>query len=135
MSDNKQTTRPGRIRILFVDDEKDFVEVIAKRFSKKGFDITKAFSGPEALQALRKADFDIAILDLKMKEMDGIEVLKILGKMVPELPVIMLTGHGSEVSAREGFKYGAVEYLTKPCDFEELINLIHGVLEKAKRSS
>jgi len=134
MSDIKQTTRPDPVRLLLVDDEKAFIEVIAKRFSKKGFNVTKAFSGPEALQAVRKADFDIAVLDLKMKEMDGIEVLKILGKMVPELPVIILTGHGSEVSAKEGVKYGAMEYLTKPYDFEELINRIQALLEKAERS-
>jgi len=130
MSNNKDFILPDRIRLLFVDDEKDFVEVITKRLSKKGFDVTKAFSGPEALQAMRKADFDIVVLDLKMEEMDGIEVLKILGKMAPGLPVIILTGHGSEVSAREGVKCGAMEYLTKPCDFEELVGKIKQVLER-----
>jgi DNA-binding response OmpR family regulator len=130
MSDNKHNIQPDRIRLLFVDDEKDFVDVIAKRLSKKGFDVTKAFSGPEALQAMRKADFDIVVLDLKMEEMDGIEVLKILGKMAPGLPVIILTGHGSEASAREGVKCGAMEYLTKPCDFEELVGKIEQVLER-----
>jgi len=130
MSNNKDFILPDRIRLLFVDDEKDFVEVITKRLSKKGFDVTKAFSGPEALQAMRKADFDIVVLDLKMEEMDGLEVLKILGKMAPELPVIILTGHGSETSAREGVKCGAVEYLTKPCDFEELVGKIKQVLKR-----
>jgi len=130
MSNNKDFILPDRIRLLFVDDEKDFVEVITKRLSKKGFDVTKAFSGPEALQAMRRADFDIVVLDLKMEEMDGIEVLKILGKMAPGLPVIILTGHGSEVSAREGVKCGAVEYLTKPCDFEELVGKIKQVLKR-----
>jgi DNA-binding response OmpR family regulator len=130
MSDKKHNIQPDLIRLLFVDDEKDFVEVITKRLSKKGFDVTKAFSGPEALQAMRKADFDIVVLDLKMEEMDGIEVLKILGKMAPGLPVIILTGHGSEVSAREGVKCGAMEYLTKPCDFEELVGKIKQVLER-----
>jgi len=128
MSDNKQNIQPERIRLLFVDDEKDFVEVIAKRLSKKGIDVTKAFSGPEALQAMRKADFDIAVLDLKMEAMDGIEVLKILGKMAPELPVIILTGHGSETAAGEGIKFGAMEYLTKPSDFEELVGKIKQIL-------
>ncbi|MFO7666512.1 MAG: response regulator [Desulfobacterales bacterium] len=134
MSNNKHNMHPDFIRLLFVDDEKDFVNVIAKRLSKKGFDVTKAFSGPEALQAMRKGDFDIAVLDLKMEEMDGIEVLKIFGKMAPGLPVIILTGHGSEVSAKEGVKFGAVEFLTKPCDFEELVNRIQSVLKKTKRS-
>lgn len=131
MTDKRQDIKPGRTKLLFVDDERDFVDVISKRLSKKGFDVTKAFSGPEALQSMRKSDFDIVVLDLKMEEMDGIEVLKILGKMAPGLPVIILTGHGSEISAREGIKCGAVEYLTKPCDFEELIGKIDQVLNKS----
>jgi len=130
MSEDNHNMQPDPIRLLFVDDEKDFVDVITKRLSKKGFDVTKAFSGPEALQAMRKGDFDIAVLDLKMAEMDGIEVLKILGKMAPELPVIILTGHGSEVSASEGIRCGAIEYLTKPCDFDELVGKIRQVLKR-----
>lgn len=135
MSSNKDLLQKEKIRLLFVDDEKDFVEVISKRLSRKSFDVTKAFSGPEALQAMRKADFDIAVLDLKMEGMDGIEVLKILRKMTPELPVIMLTGHGAEAAAKESIKCGAMEYLTKPYDFEEFVNRIQSVLKKTKRSN
>ena len=130
MSDFRPNHNPDIIRLLFVDDEKGFVNVMAKRLSKRGFDVIKTFSGPQALQALRKADFDIAVVDLKMEEMDGIEVIKILGKMTPDLPVIILTGHGDENAAREGIKSGAVEYLTKPCDFEELVRKIKQVLGK-----
>ncbi len=122
--------QPDSIRLLIVDDEKDFVNVIAKRLSKRNFEVTKAFSGPEALRAIRKADFDIAVIDLKMEEMDGIEVLKILGKMAPELPVIILTGHGSGAALEEAIHYGAVEYLAKPCDFEELFDKIKEVCAK-----
>jgi len=110
-----------QIKLLLVDDEKGFVDVIAKRMSKRNIDVTKAYSGTEALKALRKTDFDIAVLDLKMEDMDGIEILKLFKKIVPDLPVIMLTGHGSEAAARDGTKFGAFDYLTKPCDFEELI--------------
>jgi DNA-binding NtrC family response regulator len=110
-----------RIKLLLVDDEKGFVDVISKRMSKRNIDVTKAYSGTEALKALRMTDFDIAVLDLKMEDMDGIEILKLFKKIVPDLPVIMLTGHGSEAAARDGIKFGAFDYLTKPCDFEELI--------------
>ena len=109
------------IKILLVDDERGFVDIIAKRMSKRNIEVTRAYSGTEALQALRKEDFDVSVLDLKMEDMDGIEVLKIFKKMAPDLPVIMLTGHGSEEAARDGIKFGAFDYLTKPCDFEELI--------------
>jgi len=110
-----------QIKLLLVDDEKGFVDVIAKRMSKRNIDVTKAYSGTEALKALRMTDFDVAVLDLKMEDMDGIEILKLFKKIVPDLPVIMLTGHGSEAAARDGIKFGAFDYLTKPCDFEELI--------------
>ena len=75
-----KTVHTGTIKLLLVDDEKAFVDVIAKRMSKRNIDVTKAYSGTEALQALRKADFDVAVLDLKMEDMDGIEVLKIFKK-------------------------------------------------------
>jgi len=116
------------IKILLVDDERGFVDVISKRMSKRNIEVTKAYSGKEALQALRKTDFDAAVLDLKMEDMDGIEVLKIFKTIVPDLPVIMLTGHGSEEAARDGIQLGALDYLTKPCDLEELIAKIQEVV-------
>ena len=92
----QNNNRSDRIKLLLVDDEEGFVNVIANRMSRRGIDTTKALNGTEAIQALRREDFDLAVLDLKMEDMDGIEVLKIFKKMVPEMPVIMLTGHGSE---------------------------------------
>jgi DNA-binding response OmpR family regulator len=83
-----------------------------------------ALSGSEGIQRLRKQDFDVAILDLKMEDMDGIEVLRVFKKMVPDMPVIMLTGHGTEKAAREGLEMGAFDYLMKPCDLEELVEKI-----------
>jgi DNA-binding NtrC family response regulator len=109
------------VKILLVDDEKGFVDVISKRMSKRNIQVTRAYSGTEALQALRKEDFDVTVLDLKMEDMDGIEILKIFKKIAPDLPVIMLTGHGSEEAARDGIRFGAFDYLTKPCDFEQLM--------------
>lgn len=118
------------IKILLVDDERGFVDIIAKRMSKRNIEVTRAYSGTEALQALRKEDFDVSVLDLKMEDMDGIEVLKIFKKMAPDLPVIMLTGHGSEEAARDGIRFGAFDYLTKPCDFEELMLKIKEVYQQ-----
>ncbi|MGA8180921.1 MAG: response regulator [Desulfobacterales bacterium] len=120
------------LKILLVDDEKGFVDVISKRMSKRNIDVTKAYGGKDALQALRKTDFDAVILDLKMEDMGGIELLKIFKKIVPDLPIIMLTGHGSEEAARDGMKFGAFDYLTKPCDFEELIAKIKDVVSSGR---
>ena len=112
------------VRLLLVDDEKDFVNILSKRIRRRNIDVAKAFSGAEAIQALRGQEFDVAVLDLKMEDMDGIEVLKMLKIMDPKLAVIMLTGHGSAEAAEQGIKLGAFDYLTKPCELEELLGKI-----------
>lgn len=112
------------IKLLLVDDEPGYVSVLAKRMAKRNIVAVAATSGNEAIQTLRSIHFDCAVLDLKMEDMDGIEVLKIFKKMDPAMPVIMLTGHGSEIAAREGIKSGAFDYLTKPCNLDELIHVI-----------
>jgi len=112
------------IGVLLIDDESGYVNVLSNRLSKRGFDVGKAGSGSEAFQVLRKRSFDVAILDLKMADMDGIEVLKILKKMAPEMVVIMLTGHGSAKAAHEGIRQGAYDYLMKPCELDDLIQKI-----------
>ena len=131
MSENEKN-KAGQIKLLLVDDEKGFADIIAKRMSKRDIDVTKAYSGVEALQAIRKANFDVVVLDLKMEDMDGIEILKIFKKMDPDLAVIMLTGHGSEAAAKEGIKFGAFDYLTKPCDLEELIKKIQEAVQSGR---
>lgn len=120
------------IRILLVDDEVSYVNVLANRLAKRNIFATRTYSGTEAIQTLRKEDFDVVILDLKLEDMDGIEVLKIMKKMVPDIYVIMLTGHGSEEAAREGIKEGAYDYLTKPCALAELIYKIREVYDHQK---
>jgi len=119
-----QDASERKIKVLLVDDEKSFVEVLHKRLSKRNMDVTKSFSGAEGIQALRKVDYDVAVLDLKMEDMDGLEVLKIFKTMYPKMEVIILTGHESEQTAQEVVKYGAFAYLTKPCAFEKLLDTI-----------
>jgi DNA-binding NtrC family response regulator len=124
MTDALKNKDPEPIRLLLVDDEKDFVNILSKRIKRRNIDVTKAFSGAEAIQTLRSQDFDVAVLDLKMEEMDGIETLKVLKIMDPRLAVIMLTGHGSAEAAEQGIRLGAFDYLTKPCELEELLGKI-----------
>lgn len=112
---------PEGIRLLLVDDEVGYLEVLSKRLSRRGFEVTTASNGAEAIRAARRWDFDVAVVDLKMEDMDGIEVLKTLKRMVPELEVIILTGHGSERAAREGIAQGAFDYLIKPVGLDPLI--------------
>lgn len=124
MTNSSKNIDSDPVRLLLVDDEKAFVNILSKRFKRRNIDVVKAFSGAEAIQALRGQEFDVAVLDLKMEDMDGIEVLKMLKIMDPQLAVIMLTGHGSAEAAEQGIKLGAFDYLTKPCGLEELLEKI-----------
>ena len=117
-----------RTRLLLVDDEVGYIEVLSKRLTRRGFDVTTASSGAEAIRAARRWDFDVAVVDLKMEDMDGIEVLKVLKRMVPSLHVIILTGHGSERAARDGIAQGAFDYLIKPIGLEPLIVRIQAAM-------
>ena len=123
----------SQVRILIIDDEIGFTDILSKRMARRGIDSVKANSGAEAIQVLRWQNFDAALLDLKMEDMDGIDVLKIFKKMVPKLPVIMLTGHGCQESAEEGMALGAADYLIKPCDLEELVAKIHAAIAMARK--
>lgn len=115
-------------RLLLVDDEIGYLDVLSKRLTRRGFDVTTASSGSEAIRALRQWEFDLAVVDLKMEDMDGIEVLKVFKKMDPSLAVIMLTGHGSERAARDGLAEGAFDYLIKPVGLERLLTVIEAAL-------
>ncbi|SPJ13777.1 Response regulator receiver domain protein (CheY-like) [Syntrophobacter sp. SbD2] len=126
---SEQDQRKGT-KILLVDDEEGYVSVLAKRLSKRNFLVKTALSGSEAIRILRNESFDLAVLDLKMEDMDGIEVLKVFKAMEPQMPVIILTGHGSETAAREGMEYGAFDYLVKPCDLSELVARIRQACAK-----
>ncbi len=129
----KESVQTDPIRLLIVDDEVGFVNILAKRLSRRNMEVVSAYTGTEAIQILRKQDFDVAVLDLKMEEMDGIEVLKIFKKMDPKMVVIMLTGHGSEQAAREGIEFGAFDYLTKPCELEELLAKIREAYQERNK--
>jgi DNA-binding response OmpR family regulator len=127
-------TRGERTKLLLVDDEEAYVSVLAKRLAKRNFLVETALSGIEAIRILRNEHFDLAVLDLKMEDMDGIEVLKVFKTMEREMPVIILTGHGSETAAREGLEFGAFDYLLKPCDLRELLECIEKACARGVQS-
>jgi len=126
---SSESHEADRVKVLLVDDEEAYVRILAKRLRKRNFEVATAFSGVQGVQAVRNAEFDVAVLDLKMEDLDGIEVLKIFKTMVPQMAVIMLTGHGSEQAARDGVAYGAFDYLLKPCDFDDLVEKIQEAAE------
>jgi DNA-binding NtrC family response regulator len=120
---------PDKIKLLIVDDEVKFLDSIARRLEMRDFDVTKATSGKEAVEAARNDKFDLALLDLKMPGMDGKQVLEILKSEHKFLEVIILTGHGSMDSAVECTKLGAFSYLPKPYELENLLDILKQAYE------
>lgn len=120
------------IELLLVDDEADFVRVLSKRLEKRGIHVTACLSGSDAVQEFLKKDFDVILLDLKMEFMDGIEVLKVAKEMKPDIPVFMITGHGSVEEAQMGIDCGAVECLPKPYELKDLLQKIQEAVSSRK---
>ncbi len=117
-------------KILLVDDEEIFVRNMAKLLNARGYEVTTALSGDAAIRALSEQLVDVVVLDLKMPGMDGLATLKEMQKLDLFTQVLMLTGHGSIDSALEAMRLGAYDYLTKPCEIDELVLKIEGAWEK-----
>jgi len=121
-------------KVLLVDDEIPFVEAMSKRLKKREIDIVTSFSGAEALDALQNdGSIEVAILDVKMPGMDGIETLGEIRKRFPLVEVIMLTGHATVETGIEGMKLGAFDYLMKPCDMTNLMDKLKEAVAKKRR--
>lgn len=118
------------IRLLIVDDEKDFVEMFSLRLTRQGEKVFTAFSGEEALEVMAQTHVDVVILDIRMPGMDGIQTLKKIKAAHPLVEVILLTGHGSTETAVDGMKSGAFDYLMKPADFEDISLKITGACKR-----
>jgi len=114
-----------------VDDERDLVSALAERFSFRNIDADFATSGDEALKMAQTTAYDLAILDVKMPKINGLELSKRLLKILPELKCIFLTGHGSELDFQAGASMG-VAYLVKPVNIDLLVREIHKVLGQGK---
>ncbi|MFC1825418.1 response regulator [Thermodesulfobacteriota bacterium] len=122
-----------KIKLLIVDDEEEFLRATAERLMTRDFDVTTASEGKHAIKVAKKGKFDVAILDLRMPGMDGMELLQILKKKHKFLEVIILTGYVSIDSAVEATKLGAFSYLEKPYDFEKLLEVIKEAYETRLR--
>jgi DNA-binding NtrC family response regulator len=125
----------NKIRLLFVDDEEEFVNYMTKRLTRQDIEV-HAFTNPvEALDKTKGQTFDVGLLDLKMPELDGEQLLHKLKARDPCMEIIILTGHGSVESAFRSAKNGAYEYLLKPCDFDALVTSINTAFAKRIRTN
>jgi DNA-binding NtrC family response regulator len=126
----RQEAAVSDLRVLFVDDEVDFLETILKRMQKRGVAVFGVQSGEEALAWLQQNPADVVVLDVRMKGMDGVETLRTIKSAQPLIEVIMLTGHASLEIAREGMRLGAFDYLMKPIDLDELLYKLEDAYQK-----
>ncbi len=110
------------ISVLLVDDEVDFVEVLAERLEARGLTVVIAHSGAEALDRVRETPVDVVVLDVVMPGLSGIETLRALKQQEPLTEVLMLTGHATVETAIQGMKHGAFDFLLKPTEADTLIS-------------
>ena len=113
------------LKTLLVDDEEEFVSTLAERLQLRGFQTMVANDGESALKIVKKDPPQVIILDVMMPGIGGLEVLKQVKLSYPEIPVILLTGHGAEKEGNEGMILGAFDYLMKPLNITQLIQKIH----------
>ncbi len=111
-------------KILLVDDEEEFTRILSERMNARGVSVVTAKSGPDALEKAQKERFDAIILDMLMPGMDGIETLKRLREINPDFQIIMLTGHATLQKGIEAVKLGAMDFLEKPADIQQLVEKI-----------
>jgi DNA-binding NtrC family response regulator len=118
------------LRVLFVDDEKSLQEFMRSELPHLGHEVTVCPDGRTALKVLEKSTFDVAILDLRMPGMTGIEVLEHLKQVSPDTEAIVMTGHASMETAIEAVRLGAFDYITKPCKLTEIQTVLQKAAEK-----
>jgi DNA-binding NtrC family response regulator len=117
-------------KILLVDDELVFTTNMSRLLVNRGYQVTAVNSGDAAIQELEKEDFDVVVLDLKMPGMDGLATLKEIKKLDLFTQTLILTGHGSIDSALDAVRLGAYDYLTKPCEIDDLVSKIEYAWQK-----
>lgn len=114
------------MRVLLVDDETKFATMLAKRLALRGIDVDYVYTGKDAIAKTETSSYDVAILDVKMPGIGGLELRRHLKELAPEMKFIFLTGHGSKTDFETG-SAGVARYLAKPIRIEDLIAILHEV--------
>jgi DNA-binding NtrC family response regulator len=115
---------PDPLRVLFVDDEDELVSAVVERLEIRGLHAVGETSGSAALERLEAEDFDVVVVDVKMPGIGGLEVIRRIKDRMPNLEVILLSGHGSAGDTEEGLRLGAYDYLMKPIKIDVLVEHI-----------
>jgi two-component system response regulator (stage 0 sporulation protein F) len=121
----------SRQPILLVDDDPEFRKAMKKMFEKSGYNVTVAADGQEALEALSEESFDLIISDLRMPNLNGMELMEELKRRRINLPVIFITAYGEVESYMDLMNLGAFEYINKPVKGQEILGVVRKALESA----
>ncbi|XOF33491.1 MAG: response regulator [Candidatus Electrothrix sp. YB6] len=121
-------------KVLLVDDEKEFVELLSLRLATRGLKVVAVNCGEQAVALVEKRHFDVAVIDLSMPGIDGIETLKRIKQTQPDIEVLMLTGHATVASGVEAMKHGAGDFLQKPVEINELMDKIKAASEARREA-
>ena len=124
--------RMKKIRLLMVDDEEEFLVSSSQALSRRGFDVEVAPNGITALEKVDQQEYDAIVLDVKMPDIDGIQLFKEMRQRLPGVPILLLTGYGSISDAFHTSKNGVADYLFKPIEMDDLANSIRSAVEKAR---
>jgi len=119
-------------KILIVDDEKSLLDLLSRVFTKEGYQVQTTTSAQRAMEIIEKEDLDLLIADIRLPEMSGMEILKRCREIRPDVPVIMITAYGNMKQAIEALKIGALDYIIKPFDIEELKITVAKGMEKRR---
>ena len=119
-----------KLRVLFVDDESGLVTAVVARLKLRNIVACGVTNSLDALRKIEEQEFDVAILDVRMPGIGGLDVLRRLREERPNMEVILLSGHGSVENVEEGERLGAFEYLQKPVEIEELVDVIQRAATK-----
>ena len=123
----------GQLRVLVIDDEEELVSTLIERLLLRDIAADGAVTGVDALKRIREKEFDVVVLDVKMPGMDGLELLRKIKIMRPQVHVILLTGRGSARESQVGIAEGAFDYLIKPIDIEDLIGKMREAITGSPR--
>ena len=121
-------------KILIIEDEEAIRRVLNKILSEENssYEIFQANDGASGFEMIKQEDFDLVLCDIKMPKMDGIEVLKLIKKIKPDIPIVMISGHGDLETAVSTMRYGAYDYISKPPDLNRLLNTVRNALDRKK---
>jgi DNA-binding NtrC family response regulator len=121
---------PHEISVLVVDDDQDITDDLAEYLERNGYAATRAYTGENGLALIKQQRHDIALVDLKLPDINGIELLKSFKASSPRTIIVLISGYATIDAAAEAIRYGAYDFIAKPFSFDELERTLRGAIEK-----